>query len=44
MSPIEADGRERVPGNNPAFYSGPPSKDQLFFIQELDILPHAPKT
>lgn len=34
--------KEPVPGNNPAYYTGTPSRDQLFVISEFDIVPNPP--
>ncbi|KAF1948652.1 hypothetical protein CC80DRAFT_511206 [Byssothecium circinans] len=34
--------REKVPGNNPAFYTLLPSKDQMFRVRELTMSPQPP--
>lgn len=34
--------KERVPGNNSAYYYGPASKDQLLYIEEFDVVPDPP--
>lgn len=34
--------KEIIPGKNPAYYTGPASKDQLLHIHELDMVPYPP--
>lgn len=40
---VMADKKEKVPGDNFAYYCGPtPSSEQLFEIEEYDIAPNPP--
>ena len=34
--------KEPVPGKNPAYFTGPASKDQLVYVNELDMAPEQP--